>query len=117
MLTILYDPAIPTTSPSLQPEHAKLTGEMRANGHYHSGGGLYPASMYDKRVRVDESGTPVIVDGPFAESKEVLGGYYVIECSEEEALAYAKRIPVDRGNAHVQVRRMGIYQPPEGNRT
>jgi hypothetical protein len=41
-----------------------------------------------------EGGKPVVTDGPFAESKEVLGGYWMIDVkSREEAIAWAKRCP------------------------
>ncbi len=44
-------------------------------------------------VRIRDSKTEV-VDGPFAETKEQLGGYYLLECSDlDEALGYAARIP------------------------
>jgi hypothetical protein len=40
------------------------------------------------------TGEPVVTDGPFAESKEVLGGYWMIEvASREEAIAWAKKCP------------------------
>lgn len=44
-------------------------------------------------VRVRDGKTDVI-DGPFAETKEVLGGFYILDCKDlDEALAYAARIP------------------------
>ena len=54
--------------------------------------GLHPPSM---GVRVHFSGgKPHITDGPFAEAKEVLGGYWMIDvASREEAIAWAKRCP------------------------
>ena len=48
-----------------------------------------------------------VTDGPFAETKEALGGFYLVECSEAEALAYAEAIPaVDAGS--VEVRPVGV---------
>ena len=53
------------------------------------------------RVRGDET---LVTDGPFAELKEALGGFYVFECdSIDEACAYAARIPAARNGA-VEVR-------------
>jgi hypothetical protein len=47
---------------------------------------------------------PIVTDGPFAETKEAIGGFYLVECaSREEALALAGRIPVSPGVA-VEVR-------------
>ncbi len=44
-------------------------------------------------VRVRDEGT-YITDGPFAETKEALGGFYILDCKDlEEAISYAKRIP------------------------
>jgi hypothetical protein len=112
MLAIVYDHSIPSDgSPSKQPEHAKLEQEMREKGHYVSGGGLAPVGMFVKSVK-HEGGQAVVTDGPFAETREVLGGYYVVECSETEAVEWAKRIPVDN-RSHVQVRVLGIYRPLE----
>jgi hypothetical protein len=65
--------------------------------------------MWVKSVK-HEGGEPVVTDGPFAETREVLGGYYVVSCSEAEALEWAKRIPVE-SRSHVQVRLLGIYRP------
>ena len=109
MLLIVYDPSLPSDgSPSKQPEHAKLEQEMRARGDYRSGGGLAPVETYHRRVR-QQSGGPVTLDGPFVETKEALGGYFVVNCSEAEALAYAARIPVD-SRSWVEIRRLGIYR-------
>jgi hypothetical protein len=44
-----------------------------------------------------------VTDGPFAETKEVLGGFYVIEAaSMDEALEWARRIPMGRGSIEVR---------------
>ena len=68
MLVIQYDPTLPPSDgPSKQPEHARLTEEMKAEGHYVSGAGLAPTTMYSRRVRHD-GGEPIVLDGPFAES-------------------------------------------------
>lgn len=48
----------------------------------------------DGRKVTVRGGRPLVTDGPFAESKEVLGGYYVIECASlEEAVGWAGRCP------------------------
>ena len=42
-----------------------------------------------------KAGHPLVTDGPFAETKEVLGGFYVIECdTQDEAIEWAKKIPL-----------------------
>lgn len=51
------------------------------------------------------NGKPVITDGPFAETKEQLGGYHLIECKDlDEAIAIAKRIPTIPFGGVVEVR-------------
>ena len=46
-------------------------------------------------IRGTADGTRLVTDGPFAETKEQLGGYYLLECKDlDEAIAYAKRIPL-----------------------
>ena len=55
------------------------------------------------RVRLD-AGRPQVTDGPFAETKEVLGGLYVIECdTRDEAVEWAKKLLL-RGDRTVEVR-------------
>jgi hypothetical protein len=66
--------------------------------------GLHPPSM---GVRVTfPRGKPVVTDGPFAESKEVLGGYWMIEVdSREEAIAWAKKCPASE-NEIIEIRQV-----------
>ena len=50
-----------------------------------------------RRVRV-KAGQHQVTDGPFAETKEALGGFYLLECaSREEALEWAKKVPIGEG--------------------
>ena len=52
------------------------------------------------------AGAPSVTDGPFIESKEVLGGYWLIRAkSKEEAVAWAKRVPAEKGDV-VEVRQI-----------
>jgi hypothetical protein len=54
--------------------------------------GLKPTSVATT-VRT-QNGQPVTIDGPFAETKEQLAGYYILECKDlDEAIEWAKRIP------------------------
>jgi hypothetical protein len=51
-------------------------------------------------------GRPVVTDGPFAESKEVLGGYWMIDVkSKEEAIAWARRCPASN-NEIIEIRQV-----------
>jgi hypothetical protein len=58
-------------------------------------------------VRVTfKNGKPLLRDGPFAEAKEVIGGFWIIEVkSREEAIAWAKKIPGDE-NMTVEIRQV-----------
>jgi hypothetical protein len=66
--------------------------------------GLHPPSM-GARVSF-ASGVPVVTDGPFTESKEVIGGYWMIEVgSLEDAIGWAKRCPASK-NEVIEIRRV-----------
>jgi|Tabmets5t2r1_1033131.scaffolds.fasta_scaffold00026_7 hypothetical protein len=69
----------------------------------HLGGeGLQPSSTATT-VQIRESGDPIVSDGPFAETKEQLGGYYLLDCKDlDDALAWAKRIPMPGGSVEVR---------------
>jgi hypothetical protein len=66
--------------------------------------GLHPPSM---GARISFSaGKPVVTDGPFAEAKEVLGGFWMIEVkSREEAIGWATRCPA-AGNEIIEIRQV-----------
>ena len=67
-----------------------------------AGAALEPGATA-KSVRSDGSGGFAVTDGPFAETKEVLGGYYLIEAADlEEALAIAKEVPAPFGGVEVR---------------
>jgi hypothetical protein len=69
----------------------------------HVGGeGLQPSSTATS-VKIQESGDPIVSDGPFAETKEQIGGYYLLDCKDlDDALAWAKRIPMPGGTVEVR---------------
>lgn len=70
----------------------------------------------DQGVVVDFSGeTPVVTDGPYGETKELFGGFFLIDvASKQEAVEWAKRVPAAPG-AKVEVRRMpGSEEAPGG---
>ena len=71
---------------------AQLTQDLNASGHYVDASPLHPvATATSVRVR---DGKRLITDGPFAETREQLGGYYVIEARDlDEAIGIAERIP------------------------
>lgn len=76
-------------------ESAQLTQDLNARGQYVAAGPLHSvATATSVRVR---DGQRVVTDGPFAETREQLGGYYVVEAKDlDEAMAIAERIPPAR---------------------
>lgn len=74
-------------------ESAQLARDLSERGNYVSAGPLHPvATATSVRVR---NGKRLITDGPFAETREQLGGYYLIEAPNlDEAMSIAERIPV-----------------------
>lgn len=89
-----YETAAPGTMPDAKAVEAmmKYNEELQNAGVLRSLDGLHPPSM-GARVSF-AGGKPMVTDGPFIESKEVLGGYWMIEVkSKEEAIAWAKRCP------------------------
>jgi hypothetical protein len=74
--------------------HSALIKEARQKGVLLAVEGL-KASPNATTVRPDGAGADIIVtDGPFAETKEQLAGYYILECRDlDEAIEWAKRIP------------------------
>ena len=54
-------------------------------------------------IRKDSSGNASVTDGPFAETKEALGGYYVVEAADlDEAISIAKQVPAEFGGVEVR---------------
>jgi hypothetical protein len=54
-------------------------------------------------LRVPRDGEPVLTDGPFAESKEQLGGFCLLECADaDEALEWARKVPIGQGAIEIR---------------
>ena len=76
-------------------ESAQLTQDLNASGQYLSASPLHPVSTATS-VRIRD-GRRLVTDGPFAETREQLGGYYLVEARDlDEALNIAERIPPAR---------------------
>ena len=82
--------------------HGRFAGELHAAGKMVAGERLRPDGDAS-RVRL-KAGQRQVMDGPFAETKEGLGGFYLIDCdTREEALEWAKKLPlVDGGFVDVR---------------
>jgi hypothetical protein len=76
-------------------ESAQLAQDLSSGGQYISAGPLHSISTATS-VRVRE-GKKIVTDGPFAETREQLGGYYLVNARDlDEAISIAERIPVAR---------------------
>ena len=81
--------------------HARFAQELRATGKMVHAERLRPDSD-GSRIRV-KAGQRQVMDGPFTETKEALGGYYVIEAADlDEALSIAKEVPAPFGGVEVR---------------
>ena len=88
-------------------EYFTFTGDIRKSGHYVGGDALQPVSTATT-VRV-RNGKVQTTDGPFAETKEQLGGYYLIEAKDlNDAIQVASRIPSARHGA-IEVRPVMVF--------
>jgi hypothetical protein len=105
--------------PGTMPEADAVAAMMKYNQSLHEAGvlisldGLHPPSM-GARVSF-AGGKPRVTDGPFAEVKEVLGGYWMINvASKEEAIDWATRCPAS-GNEVIEVRQVQEMEdfPPD----
>jgi hypothetical protein len=76
--------------------------------------GLHPPGSDGASVVFDSEGATAVTDGPFAEAKEVVGGYWLIQArSPQEALEWARRCPCQ--DCRIEVRRVQEIEefPPE----
>jgi hypothetical protein len=96
---------------ALVAENLALCEELRQSGHYVSASPLDSVrTAVTVRMRNGKLST---IDGPFAETKEQLGGYYLIEARDlDEAIQVAGRIPGARLGS-VEVRRIPAHDPRE----
>ena len=77
--------------------------ELVKSGHSRAAVGLQPVST--STTLRQKNGKTLISDGPFAETKEVLGGFEILDCANlDEALAIAKRFPALQTGATVELR-------------
>ena len=95
------------TSKNMMEEYGAFTQSIIQSGNFKAGDRLQPATAATT-VRVRD-GKTLTTDGPFAETREQLGGYYLIEAKDlDAALAIAARIPGDKTGS-VEVRPIWVY--------
>ena len=95
-----FEKADPETGDQMMKEHM-VFGERNA-ASLRGGNALQPNSTATS-IRTDSAGNVSVTDGVFAETKEALGGYYLIEAADlDEALAIAKQVPAPTGGVEVR---------------
>ena len=73
-------------------DYRRFSDEIKATGQYLAGSQLQPTSAATS-VRV-RNGKRVVTDGPFAETREQLGGYYLVDAKDlDDAIGLAERLP------------------------
>jgi hypothetical protein len=110
-----YASAPPDAMPSAEAVEAmmKYNEELKKAGVLLALDGLHPPSS-GARISF-KGGKPIVIDGPFAEVKEVLGGYWMIDVrSREEAIEWARRCPASEDDV-IEIRRVHeMSEFPEG---
>lgn len=88
-------------------EYGAFTNEVQGKGIMVSSNALQNVTTATT-VRV-KNGKPETTDGPFAETKEALGGYYLLECKDiDEAIEYAAKIP-DARYGSIEIRPILVF--------
>ena len=102
-----YGRLTPEDRKKMTAEYGAYTQSIIQSGHFKAGDGLQPVSTATT-VRVRD-GKTMLTDGPFAETREQLGGYYLIDAKDlDAAIAIAARIPGARDGS-IEVRPVMIY--------
>ena len=88
-------------------EYGAFTQSITKSGHFKAGNALGPVSTATT-IRVRD-GKTLTTDGPFAETREQLGGYYLIEAKDlDNAIAVAARVPSARSGS-IEVRPIMVH--------
>ena len=97
--------ATPAQMAAMHQEYGSFTQGIVKSGNFKAGDALQPTSTATT-VKVRD-GKTITTDGPFAETREQLAGYYILECKDlDEAIEWAKRIPTSckGGEGCIEVR-------------
>ena len=89
---------------------ARFSDELQKAGVLLALDGLHPPET-GARVSFEATGKPKVTDGPFAEAKEAVGGYWMLQVkSREEAIEWARRCPAQPGDV-VEIRK--VFEPED----
>jgi len=105
------DRATPELMEQVARGHRLIMEEARRAGVFVAAEPLAPISSATTVRMVD--GQPLVIDGPFAETKEQLAGYYIVECRDlDEAIEWARKLPTECGGGigSVEIRPMRFQQ-------
>ena len=102
-----YDAMSKAESEKFMADYFEYTESIKKSGHHRAGEALQPISTATT-VRVRD-GKTLTTDGPFAETREQLGGFYMVEAANlDEAIALAARIPSARIGS-IEVRPIMVF--------
>lgn len=92
-------------SSELLDDMGKFNAELVAAGVLVAGDGLKP-SKHGVRITFDPDGSTKVLDGPFAETKELVSGFWILEVADmDEAVAWIRRVPnTDGEHAQIEIR-------------
>jgi hypothetical protein len=108
-MALIYSEEAGEASPELMQEYGTYTQDIIARGQFKAGDALQSSSTATC-VSVRDGKTS-IKDGPFSETKEQLGGYYLLECANlDEAIEAAAKIPTAKTGT-IEVRPVMMYNP------
>jgi hypothetical protein len=97
-MMLIYEGVDAPRDPDMIPKHQAFAEEMGRRGKLVAAGELSDVAVATTVRR--REGEMLITDGPHAETKEYLGGYYIVECADlDEALDIASRLPLVPGGA------------------
>jgi hypothetical protein len=103
----MWDNVQPGDVNTMMDGYRKFGEEVHGNGAFVAGEALEPVSTATT-VRV-KGGERLVTDGPFAETKEQLGGFYLLECKDlDEAIEYAAKIPGAQSGC-IEVRPVRVF--------
>jgi hypothetical protein len=101
-----YATATPEVWGSVMQDHEKFQANV---GDKLVGGNALEQTTTATSIRKNDDGDYTVTDGPFAETKEALGGYYLLEAADlDEAIALAKQVPARFGG--VEVRPVMVFE-------
>lgn len=101
-------------SPELLSAMSSYNEELARAGVLVAAEGLHPSSSAIRISYPEPGGKPKVLDGPFTEAKEMIGGFTLIEVkSREEAIEWAMRMPDPHGFGQGQIELRQVFEAPE----